>query len=113
MKRKVLENSIDKEIMATFTPFQIKVYQELIQIPAGQVISYQSLAKNAGSPKAARAVGHAMAINPCVPTIPCHRVVSASGKIGQYSVGGPSVKKALLLKEGVKIEGDQIIQDIL
>lgn len=113
MKHKALSEYIDKKILATFTPFQMKVYQELIQIPAGQVISYQSLAKNAGSPKAARAVGHAMALNPCVPTIPCHRVVSSSGKIGQYSAGGPSIKKDLLLKEGVKIEGDQIIQDIL
>jgi methylated-DNA-[protein]-cysteine S-methyltransferase len=113
MKHKALSEYIDSNTIAALTPFQMKVYQELINIPAGQVISYQSLAKNAGSPKAARAVGHAMAINPCVPIIPCHRVVSACGKIGHYSAGGPTIKKDLLLKEGVKIEGDQIIQNIL
>jgi len=84
------------------THFQKTVYAELKKIPAGKVITYQDLAKRIGNPKAARAIGHAMAINPYLIEIPCHRVVSATGKIGNYSGGeGTKTKNALLVSEGV------------
>ncbi len=107
---KILSELIDQDAISKFTPFQKKVYEELVKIPAGQVITYQELAKKAGNPKAARAVGHAMATNPFVIIIPCHRVINASGEIGNYSDGGPSRKEKLLISEGVKIENGKINQ---
>jgi methylated-DNA-[protein]-cysteine S-methyltransferase len=81
--------------------FNQLVYKALMKIPAGQVISYGGLADMAGSPKAARAVGRAMATNPFAIIVPCHRVVRSDGSLGEYSaMEGPTTKKRLLALEG-------------
>lgn len=77
------------------TPFQQKVWQELAKIPYGQTISYKDLATKANARLAARAVGTAMAKNPLCIILPCHRVLPASGKVGNYA-GGPAIKSKLL-----------------
>ena len=69
------------------TPFQIKVWQALLQIPKGSVCSYSNIAQFIGNPKASRAVGSAIANNPVAYLVPCHRVIQASGLIGQYRWG--------------------------
>lgn len=80
-----------------FTPLQIKIYKELKKLKSGKTLSYQELAAKAGAPKAARAVGSAMAKNPLCFVLPCHRVLRKDGKIGNYSaVGGSQTKKKLL-----------------
>ena len=107
---KTLNSLIGEDASSQLTPFQKRVYEALIQIPAGQTITYQDLAKLAGSPKAARAVGYAMAKNPFILTIPCHRVINANGTIGQYSAGGESKKIELLQKEGIPIQNKRIIR---
>ncbi len=84
---------------AGLTAFQRQVIEELGRVPFGQRVSYQELAQRVGRPRAARAVGTAMAKNPYPVLYPCHRVVPSSGAIGQYSFGGPSVKSALLAWE--------------
>lgn len=66
----------------------------------GEVITYGELAARAGSPGAARAAGSAMAANPLPLVIPCHRVVAAGGRVGQYSAGGPGAKRHMLEVEG-------------
>ncbi len=66
------------------TPFQMKVWQALLAIPAGQLLSYGDLAKRIGAPRAARAVGSAIGSNPVAVLVPCHRVVRANGVIGEY-----------------------------
>jgi len=66
------------------TPFQLKVWQALLAIPAGRLQSYGAVAQAAGSPKAARAVGTAIGKNPVAVLIPCHRVIRESGIIGGY-----------------------------
>ncbi len=71
-------------------------------IPKGKTMSYSEVAKRAGSPGAARAVGNIMANN-FDKSVPCHRVICANGKIGRYNRGGESRKRSLLIKEGVKI----------
>lgn len=86
------------------TPFQEKVLRELARIPRGSVISYGALARRAGVPRAARAVGAVMAWNPFPLVLPCHRVVRSSGEIGRYG-GGEAMKRALLEREGVRIDG--------
>ncbi|PIW37324.1 MAG: 6-O-methylguanine DNA methyltransferase [Candidatus Kerfeldbacteria bacterium CG15_BIG_FIL_POST_REV_8_21_14_020_45_12] len=82
-------------------PFTQKVLAIVKKIPRGKVMTYGEVAKMAGSPKAARAVGNIMSHN-WNKSIPCHRVVKADGTTGGYNRG--SAKKIKLLKsEGVNI----------
>lgn len=84
-----------------------KVYSITKTIPKGKVVTYGQLARLAGSPKAARAVGMCMKINPNAPIVPCHRVVASNGALTGYSGGnGLSTKKEMLLKEGVHFKGN-------
>ena len=69
------------------TPFQIKVWRALLAIPPGCVTSYGALAHRVGAPGAARAAGTATASNPVAWIIPCHRVIRASGVLGEYRWG--------------------------
>lgn len=80
------------------TSFQQAIYEELVKIPFGSMITYQQLGENAGHKKAARAVGHAMSVNPLMIVVPCHRVISANNKLGGFT-GGIDLKKALLNHE--------------
>ncbi len=79
-----------------------RVYAILRTIPSGKVITYGQLAKLAGNPRAARAVGLYMRTNPDAPHTPCHRVVATDGSLHGYSgPGGIQEKKQLLIREGV------------
>lgn len=69
------------------TPFQVKVWQELLKIPHGKTISYLELATRVGNPKACRAVARANGANPLCVLIPCHRVINKDGRLGGYSSG--------------------------
>src|SRR6056297_2222090 len=69
------------------TPFQIKVWKALLEIPAGEVKTYGNLAENLGHPKAYRAVGTAVGQNSVAFIIPCHRVITSTGVIGNYRWG--------------------------
>jgi AraC family transcriptional regulator of adaptative response/methylated-DNA-[protein]-cysteine methyltransferase len=69
------------------TEFQLKVWEALLKIPAGQLISYGQLAQRIDKPKAARAVGTANGDNPVAFLIPCHRVIQSSGALGGYHWG--------------------------
>jgi methylated-DNA-[protein]-cysteine S-methyltransferase len=80
--------------------FRSRVLEELSRVPYGEVISYGELAARSGNPRAARAVGSAMATNPWPIVVPCHRVVRSGGVLGQYG-GGADVKRQLLAMEGV------------
>ena len=83
------------------TPFQIKVWRELLKIPSGSTRTYKEIATAIGSPKAARAVANACGQNPYPITIPCHRAIRSDGSLGGYSVkGGSREKKRLLNSEG-------------
>ncbi len=88
--------------LTSCTPFQRKVYIALRRVPAGKVITYGELAKRAGYPGAARAVGNAMKKNRLPLVIPCHRVVPSTGGIGEYSQG-KRWKKMLLELESVAV----------
>ncbi len=72
------------------------------QIPEGETRSYGEVALAIGHPGAARAVGTVMKHN-FDPSVPCHRVICAHGKIGDYNRGGTESKRALLRAEGVHI----------
>jgi AraC family transcriptional regulator of adaptative response/methylated-DNA-[protein]-cysteine methyltransferase len=77
------------------TNFQIKVWEALLRIPVGTVVSYEDVALYIGFPKAVRAVGNAVGKNPVSFVIPCHRVVRKTAEFGNYG-GGPARKKAML-----------------
>lgn len=80
------------------TPFQKKVWAELLKIPYGKSVTYMDIAKKIGV-SSARAVGQAVGRNPISIVVPCHRVVGANHKITGYA-GGIDKKIALLEMEG-------------
>jgi AraC family transcriptional regulator of adaptative response/methylated-DNA-[protein]-cysteine methyltransferase len=77
------------------TNFQIKVWEALIKIPFGAVVSYEDVAIQVGNPGATRAVGSAVGKNPISFIIPCHRVIRKTADFGNYG-GGKARKKAIL-----------------
>lgn len=80
--------------------FREKVLDIVRDIKPGQTLSYQDVARLAGSPKAYRAVGSIMRAN-FDPNIPCHRVIRSSGQVGQYNrPGGSDAKRQRLIGEG-------------
>ncbi len=85
------------------TPFQQRVWRTLLEIPFGQVRSYQWVAKRIGSSQGVRAVGQANGKNPLPILIPCHRVIYQNGFLGGYS-GGLGIKRKLLQLEGWTVE---------
>lgn len=80
------------------TNFQLKVWEALLRIPHGAMVSYDALATAIGKPGAARAVGSAVAANPVSYIIPCHRVIRRSGRFHNYA-WGPQRKRAMLAWE--------------
>jgi methylated-DNA-[protein]-cysteine S-methyltransferase len=89
----------DLPLRPTGTEFQIILWNQLLKIPYGSVLTYGDLAKDLNS--AARAVGGACGQNPIPIIIPCHRVISANGQLTGYTGGnGIDTKRALLRLEG-------------
>jgi AraC family transcriptional regulator of adaptative response/methylated-DNA-[protein]-cysteine methyltransferase len=84
------------------TPFQLKVWQSLLQIPFGTVSTYGAIADTIQNSNASRAVGTAIGSNPVAFLIPCHRVIRTSGIIGDYHWGS-NRKSAILGWEAAKI----------
>jgi AraC family transcriptional regulator of adaptative response/methylated-DNA-[protein]-cysteine methyltransferase len=84
------------------TNFQIKVWEALLQIPPGAVVSYEDIAARIGMPSASRAVSNAVAQNPIPVIIPCHRVIRKAGEFGGYHYGAAR-KKALLGWEAARL----------
>ena len=80
-------------------PFHRTVLRELKRVKHGRTVGYAELAERCGSPRAARAVGQAMAKNPWPLVYPCHRVLASGGKMGGYAFG-VDMKKWLLELEG-------------
>jgi O-6-methylguanine DNA methyltransferase len=83
------------------TEFERAVWAKALEIPRGEVRPYGWIAAEIGRPKAVRAVGSALGHNPVPLVVPCHRVVRSDGLIGQYSLGGPANKRAMLTAEGL------------
>lgn len=77
------------------TPFQIRVWRALLQIPVGSLTTYGRLAKLIGQSKAARAVGTAVGANPVSFIVPCHRVIRETGALGNY--GGGRIRKQVMV----------------
>ena len=81
------------------TPFQLRVWRLLAEIPFGETWSYRDIAVRLGDPNATRAVGAANGRNPSPIVLPCHRVIGADGSLTGFG-GGLPVKRWLLQHEG-------------
>jgi methylated-DNA-[protein]-cysteine S-methyltransferase len=92
-----LEN-FELDLAPEGTAFQQTVWNELLNIPYGETISYGELARRIGNPSASRAVGLANGSNPIPVIIPCHRVIGSNGKLTGYG-GGLPIKEKLLAME--------------
>jgi methylated-DNA-[protein]-cysteine S-methyltransferase len=95
----------DIPLHPTGTPFQLKVWEQLREIPYGETISYGALARRLASPNASRAVGLANGRNPIAIIIPCHRVIGANGSLTGY--GGGLDRKRFLL--GLEVGADRLL----
>lgn len=89
-----------------YSPFERKVLQRLREIPQGKLVSYQSLARLAGKPKAQRLVGRILHQNRLPFIIPCHRVVRKDGSLGGFSYGLRWKKRLLKLERASVDKGD-------
>ena len=87
--------------------FYEKVYSVVLRIPLGRVASYGQVALLCGSPRASRAVGSALHVNPMPGIVPCHRVVNCAGRLAPcFAFGGQGEQKRLLEAEGVDVSDD-------
>lgn len=93
-KRFIFDLPIDQK----GTPYQKKVWDELVKIPYGETISYQELARRVGNVKGCRSAGGACGANNIMIIVPCHRVIGKNGKLTGFG-GGLSVKEKLLQLE--------------
>ncbi len=84
------------------TPFQLAVWNALLEIPYGDTVTYAELARRIGKPSAVRAVGAANGANPIPVIIPCHRVIGSNGTLTGYG-GGIERKQWLLALEGRRL----------
>jgi O-6-methylguanine DNA methyltransferase len=87
-------------------PFSRRVLAVVRRIPPGRVATYGDVARLAGRPRACRAVGNIM--RGCTrPDVPCHRVIAAGGRLGGYG-GNETLKRALLVAEGITVAGGRV-----
>ena len=84
------------------TPFQLAVWNALLEVPYGETVTYAELARRIGRPAAVRAVGAANGANPIPVIIPCHRVIGSNGTLTGYG-GGIERKQWLLALEGRRL----------
>ena len=95
MKDDIMQNSARKQL----TAFQDAVYRVVRRIPRGNTMTYAQVARAIGKPRAVRAVGNALNVNPFAPKVPCHRVIRSDGSIGGFA-SGTAAKRKLLRAEG-------------
>jgi methylated-DNA-[protein]-cysteine S-methyltransferase len=105
-KRQRILSNISKD--RTLSVFEKSVYRAVLTIPQGCVRTYTWVAKKAGYPQAARAVGSALNKNPYIGIVPCHRVVRSDGSVGGFA-GGTAAKARMLKREGIDVRGMRLL----
>jgi len=96
--KSILDKTKQVELCLLGSKLQIQVWKALLKIPTGKVISYTTLAKYIGKPKAVRSIATAIGKNPLCWLIPCHRVLRANGELGGYH-WGLNIKRKMLTYE--------------
>jgi methylated-DNA-[protein]-cysteine S-methyltransferase len=89
-------------LAAPGTPFQQRVWTELLGVGYGTTITYTELARRVGHPRSVRAVGGANGRNPICVIVPCHRVVAANGSLTGYSAGVETKRWLLDFERGIR-----------
>lgn len=90
--------------------FYEQIYETVSNIPKGFVMTYGQIAAACGRPRASRAVGNALHVNPAPGVIPCHRVVNHKGHLsGGFAFGGIDRQKELLEAEGVTVNAEYCV----
>lgn len=100
---------ISLPVVLSGSPYFVAVYRAARRIPRGDVRSYGEVARMAGSPRAIRAVGTAMASCPLAIVVPCHRVIAGGMQLGGYG-SRTSLKKKLLALEGWSVRGETLVR---
>lgn len=96
--------------LGCLTDFQKLVLQSCINIPYGQLLTYKALAGSIGKPNATRAVASALARNPILLIVPCHRVVGSDARLHGFAAPkGILTKEALLRLEGHSVQNDRLL----
>lgn len=90
------------------TNFECEVYEYLLKIPDGKVVTYGQIANEIGNPGAARAVGNALHKNPQPDKYPCYKVVNNKGKLAKHFALGIEEQKIRLQLSGVEVEDDKV-----
>lgn len=89
-----------------------RIYDIVVTIPRGEVMSYGQIAERLGNPKLARVVGNALHNNPTPIIVPCHRVVNSKGELAKhFGFGGIEKQKELLESEGVRIVNYKVVNN--
>jgi methylated-DNA-[protein]-cysteine S-methyltransferase len=109
LKGEAVDFSLDALDLKACGVFQQRVLRLEFQIPRGKVSTYGALADRLGHPRAARAVGTALARNPFPIVIPCHRAIRGDGTLGGFG-GGIKMKRTLLEMEGVRFDSRGRVQ---
>ncbi len=102
--KKRTDFDVELDLSGVTSSFQRDVYQRLLSIEYGHVVSYGQIARDVGKPDMARAVGQAVGANPIPIVGPCHRVVASDGRLTGFA-GGLAVKISLLKLEGIGVDG--------
>ena len=100
--KSILDKTQQVELCLLGSKLQIQVWKALLKIPTGKVISYTTLAKYIGKPKAVRTIATAIGKNPLCWLIPCHRVLRANGELGGYHWGLNIKRKMLTFDSQIK-----------
>jgi methylated-DNA-[protein]-cysteine S-methyltransferase len=98
LQRYMSGEQVAHSAIAEGTAFQQRVWQELCTLPYGMTVTYGELARRIGMPRAVRAVASAIARNPLLILVPCHRVIASSGALAGFA-GGLEAKQWLLAHE--------------
>lgn len=105
VKKQILEyfegerKIFDIDISLEGTPFRLEVWNELLKIGYGEITNYGEIAKKIGNPKSVRAIGQANRANPIPIIVPCHRVISKSGKLIGYAGDNTDIQFKLIEHE--------------
>lgn len=96
------------KLKKTIPPFYQQVYEATSLVPRGRVSTYAAVARFLGKPKAVRAVGNALHVNPFAPKVPCHRIVKSDGRVGNF-VDGTKRKVKILTQEGIRCSVGRVL----
>ena len=96
--------SFDVDVdLAGLTPFQRRVLRATARVPYGELVTYKTVARQAGNESASRAAGAAVGANPIPIVVPCHRVIASDGSLGGYAGGLEAKRRLLAVERGTDI----------